>query len=655
MGLSFTAFGASTYAEPDETETYSYGFDLYKYDEANGNPLAGVEFILSKGGSDDTVYALFDVTDDTYMLTGWTDSKEDASAIVTGSDGNAIVEGLHDGTFYIEETNSLYGYEQKVGTMTVTITPGDDPVNPTITATNADVADSTVQISNTPGETLEIIGSKTWLDMDNMNETRPESITIVLYADGVTALDADGNAITAVVTADDDWAWSFKDMPRYQSDDTTEIVYTVVEEETVDGDLTPYIPSYSESGLNVTNSIPEVHKYVSDPTFGESTDDNLKDDEADNNNVLEYKLEAVHIGSVTDIVLHDMLDDQLNVDTLAIKSVTLYANAADSEGTVLEEGKDYTVTNGECSAECGLSGCSFEIHVIDEDLAGLNSEAYIIVIFDIEVNEGVDDFDENLIDAIVNEVGLSYTNNGVAFYAEPDKVETYSYGFNIFKYTGEDTPLAGAAFIISKDEADETVYAQFDAATDVYLLKGWTDDEKDSTALISDGSGNIIIEGLHEGTFNVTETVAPDGYILLQDSVPVVIASDENHKSTVAVYAETLDDITVRIQNVPEDVSEDNTDNPDNPGNLDNPDNSDNPDYANSNDKNSNNPSSSNSSSNASSSSSSSKSSSSAKTGDANTMLLYALLLAACAAVLFGVRTGLVRREQSRVRNKHNR
>ena len=96
----------------------------------------------------------------------------------------------------------------------------------------------TVTNSHTP-ETVSVSGSKTWVDADNQDGFRPESITINLLADG--------NVIkTITVTEEDGWAWSFHDLPKYR-DQGIEIVYTITEDA-----VEKYTTTYS--GYNVTNS-----------------------------------------------------------------------------------------------------------------------------------------------------------------------------------------------------------------------------------------------------------------------------------------------------------------------------------------------------------------------------------------------------------------
>ena len=89
-------------------------------------------------------------------------------------------------------------------------------------------------------ETTEITGTKTWNDANNQDGKRPESITVILLANG-----AEKDCQT--VTADEagNWTYIFKDLPKYANGQ--EITYTVAEEE-----VTDYTTTYD--GNNITNS-----------------------------------------------------------------------------------------------------------------------------------------------------------------------------------------------------------------------------------------------------------------------------------------------------------------------------------------------------------------------------------------------------------------
>ena len=96
----------------------------------------------------------------------------------------------------------------------------------------------TITNSHTP-ETVSVSGSKTWIDADNQDGARPESITVHLLADGTVIK-------TITVTEEDGWAWSFENLPKYR-DQGIEIVYTFTED-AVEGYTTSY------NGTNVINT-----------------------------------------------------------------------------------------------------------------------------------------------------------------------------------------------------------------------------------------------------------------------------------------------------------------------------------------------------------------------------------------------------------------
>lgn len=72
-------------------------------------------------------------------------------------------------------------------------------------------------------EKINISGCKTWEDANNQDGKRPDSITIRIYANGSELKDS-----AIKVTADDNWEWTFKDLPKYENG--IEIIYTITED-----------------------------------------------------------------------------------------------------------------------------------------------------------------------------------------------------------------------------------------------------------------------------------------------------------------------------------------------------------------------------------------------------------------------------------------
>ncbi len=87
-------------------------------------------------------------------------------------------------------------------------------------------------------QTVKVEGSKTWNDNNNQDGKRPASLTVHLLADGA-------EIDQQVVTASDNWQWSFTNLPKYA--DGKEIVYSITET-----GMTDYTPTIN--GYNITNT-----------------------------------------------------------------------------------------------------------------------------------------------------------------------------------------------------------------------------------------------------------------------------------------------------------------------------------------------------------------------------------------------------------------
>ena len=84
----------------------------------------------------------------------------------------------------------------------------------------ASVNGLTITNKHTPS-VISISGAKTWVDGNNQDGVRPESITIHLKANGVTIE-------TRTITAADNWAWTFENLPEFEAG--KRITYTVTED-----------------------------------------------------------------------------------------------------------------------------------------------------------------------------------------------------------------------------------------------------------------------------------------------------------------------------------------------------------------------------------------------------------------------------------------
>lgn len=120
----------------------------------------------------------------------------------------------------------------------ITYTVTEDPVAGYTTT----ISGYNITNSYTP-KTINLSGSKTWVDNNNQDGLRPTSITVNLIANGDTANPVATQTVTP--DADGNWNYSFTNVPENSAG--TPINYTV-EETPVTGYTTTY------NGLNITNT-----------------------------------------------------------------------------------------------------------------------------------------------------------------------------------------------------------------------------------------------------------------------------------------------------------------------------------------------------------------------------------------------------------------
>lgn len=102
---------------------------------------------------------------------------------------------------------------------------------------------------------VTVSGQKTWEDGNNAQLTRPSTIRITLFADGV-------KKDVQTVSKDSGWKWTFAGLPKYREGTQNEIVYTVTED--------PVEGYRSEAkGFNVTNTCINMQDIEGEKTWAD--------------------------------------------------------------------------------------------------------------------------------------------------------------------------------------------------------------------------------------------------------------------------------------------------------------------------------------------------------------------------------------------------
>lgn len=246
-------------------------------------------------------------------------------------------------------------------------------------------------------------------------------------------------------------------------------------------------------------------------------------------------------------VLHDTMDS--NLENFFVYEV--YCNLPNSKNqntslatTGAENEKMVNVRPGAFNSEKPTDGCTFELSFtnlfyttyrqqIDRgELTKIYVKYYATVGNKAPINT-----------AMKNTTYLTYGENNLE--TDKSETETYTYGIPVFKYTGTNTPLADAKFILSKVEnATEADAIKFTSNGAFYRYTVDQTNGGGNTTLVSPTEGRFEIQGLEAGTYYLKETEAPKGYNKIQKSIKIEILEDGSIK--VDNNAITGD---VRVQN----------------------------------------------------------------------------------------------------------
>ena len=127
-----------------------------------------------------------------------------------------------------------------------------------------------------------------------------------------------------------------------------------------------------------------------------------------------------------------------------------------------------------------------------------------------------------------NEVELTWRRtNNTYFDNLKDCCHVYTYGIDVLKrFSDNGGNLRNVKFRLHNDTDDCYIIAE--QKDGVYYAKGFASKKSDATTFVPNGSGHIVVKGLEDDTYSLTEITTDKGYVLLKDAVKIVIKTAEN-------------------------------------------------------------------------------------------------------------------------------
>lgn len=127
-----------------------------------------------------------------------------------------------------------------------------------------------------------------------------------------------------------------------------------------------------------------------------------------------------------------------------------------------------------------------------------------------------------------NEVVLTWKRTNTTYFDTlKDCCHVYTYGIDVLKqFSDNGGNLRNVKFRLHNDTDDVFVIA--DLKDGVYYAKGIATKKADATIFVPNSSGHIVVKGLEDDAYSLTEIATDKGYVLLKEAVKIVIKTSEN-------------------------------------------------------------------------------------------------------------------------------
>lgn len=127
-----------------------------------------------------------------------------------------------------------------------------------------------------------------------------------------------------------------------------------------------------------------------------------------------------------------------------------------------------------------------------------------------------------------NEVVLTWRRtNNTYFDTLKDCCHVYTYGIDVLKqFSDNGGNLRNVKFRLHNDTDDVFVVAE--QKDGVYYAKGFAAKKADATTFVPNAQGHIVVKGLEDDAYSLTEIATDKGYVLLREAVKIVIKTAES-------------------------------------------------------------------------------------------------------------------------------
>ena len=127
-----------------------------------------------------------------------------------------------------------------------------------------------------------------------------------------------------------------------------------------------------------------------------------------------------------------------------------------------------------------------------------------------------------------NEVVLTWKRTNTTYFDTlKDCCHVYTYGIDVLKqFSDNGGNVRNVKFRLHNDTDDCYIIAE--QKDGVYYAKGFAAKKADATTFVPNSSGHIVVKGLEDDAYSLTEIATDKGYVLLKEAVKIVIKTAES-------------------------------------------------------------------------------------------------------------------------------
>ena len=127
-----------------------------------------------------------------------------------------------------------------------------------------------------------------------------------------------------------------------------------------------------------------------------------------------------------------------------------------------------------------------------------------------------------------NTVTLTWKRTNTTYYDTlEDCCHVFTYGIDVLKqFSDGKGDIQDVKFLLHNDSDDCYIIA--DLKDGIYYAKGITTKKSDATTFVPNSSGHVVVKGLEDDAYSLTEIATDKGYVLLKDAVKIVIKTAED-------------------------------------------------------------------------------------------------------------------------------